>query len=223
MTSTRWPSRCSPTGNWSSPARAGTVISAVLLRYTTAGVLDTSFDSDGIFEFGPSGQNIELLTSIAIQSDGKIVAAGSIVSGFLPSHQALYDTLVLRLNANGSLDTTFDGDGIVRERAFPARDGIASTMKLLPNGKILTVGSSFDFANMDLAAARFNTDGSPDRSFDFDGTAVFDLHQSDEEGFASAIDAQGRFRDRRTSRQSGDGLSCQNGRCDAVHAVRFQR
>ena len=75
-----------------------------LARYNTNGSSDTSFDGDGMLttDFGSSG---DVAYSGAILSDGKIVVAGYAGNG------ADIDFALARYNTNGSLDTSFDGDG----------------------------------------------------------------------------------------------------------------
>lgn len=86
-----------------------------LTRYNTDGSLDTGFDGDGkvVTDFGKVDDRAY---GVAIQGDGKIVAAGytSPTSGgvFDPSGNALNIALA-RYNDDGSLGTTFDGDGWV--------------------------------------------------------------------------------------------------------------
>ena len=72
----------------------------------TSGSLDPSFDGDGKVTTAVFGFDDEAF-STAIQPDGKIVAAGRSQNG--PN----YVFALVRYNANGSLDTTFDGDGKV--------------------------------------------------------------------------------------------------------------
>jgi len=75
-----------------------------LARYNTNGSSDTSFDGDGMLttDFGSSG---DVAYSGAILSDGKIVVAGYAGNG------TDIDFALARYNTNGSLDTSFDGDG----------------------------------------------------------------------------------------------------------------
>ncbi len=74
------------------------------MRYNTNGSLDTSFDGDGRVTT-PIGASQDIAESIVIQSDGKIVVAGRSSNG------SNDDFAVVRYNSNGSLDTSFDGDG----------------------------------------------------------------------------------------------------------------
>ena len=75
-----------------------------LVRYNTDGSLDTTFDSDGKVTTAIGSGN-DYAYSVAIQSDGKIVAAGY--------SQRSNDFALVRYNTDGSLDTSFDSDGKV--------------------------------------------------------------------------------------------------------------
>ena len=77
-----------------------------LVRYNADGSLDTSFGSGGkvISDLGI----IDRARGVALQSDGKIVAAGEWSNASFHS-----DMIVARYNSNGSLDTSFDTDGLV--------------------------------------------------------------------------------------------------------------
>jgi uncharacterized delta-60 repeat protein len=142
-----------------------------LARYNADGSLDTSFDADGIV-VSTSGR----LRAVALQADGKIVVGGSVGTG------ATTDFLVCRFNSNGSLDTSFDGDGIATVN-FVGTNGnnganeLAQGVVVQTDGKIVAAGGSLFGAsgndNMaDYTLARFNSDGSLDMSFDVDGKVV---------------------------------------------------
>ncbi len=133
-----------------------------------SGDLDTSFDGDG-YAITPIGSGYERAESVAIQDDGKIVAAGITDVSFA----------VARYNANGSLDTSFDTDGKV---ATVVGDNAASieAIAIQEDGKILAVGSAFVTDNAyDFALARYNPDGSLDASFDTDGIVLTNINGSD--------------------------------------------
>ena len=120
--------------------------SFAIVRYNPNGSLDTTFDGSGKV-LTPVGR----ANSVAIQADGKIIAAGGVISGS--------SFTLVRYNADGSLDTSFNGTGIV---STPARNswGGASDLAIQTDGKIVAVGYSVDFA-----AVRYNPDGSLDSSF----------------------------------------------------------
>ncbi|MGD9829982.1 MAG: putative Ig domain-containing protein, partial [Hyphomicrobiaceae bacterium] len=90
-----------------------------LIRYDNDGSLDTSFGGgDGIVTtaIGASG---DYANSVALQPDGKIVVAGTSLIG------DTYDFAVVRYNADGSLDTTFDSVGSVVRAVAYTEDGSA--------------------------------------------------------------------------------------------------
>ena len=91
-----------------------------------------------------------------IQPDGKIVAAGHINWG----------TAIVRYNANGSLDSSFAGNGIFRtERSFNAGNSIA----LQPDGKLVGFGSVETANGRQFGVVRLNPNGSPDTRFGTNG------------------------------------------------------
>jgi uncharacterized delta-60 repeat protein len=79
---------------------------AVIFRLTSKGALDKKFGTNGRTAFLNLGGGQDSFYSVAIQPDGKILAAGT---GTLPGNTS--DILVARYNSNGTLDTTFHGNG----------------------------------------------------------------------------------------------------------------
>ena len=135
-----------------------------VMRYGTNGVLDTTFDGDGIILFNVGADDVA--NSVALQNDGKIVVAGY-TNGSGTFNE---DFAVARFNANGSVDTTFDGDGKVFVN-FASNDR-ANSVVIQNDGKILLAGS-WDGGFSDFALARLNADGTLDNTFSGDGRANF--------------------------------------------------
>ncbi len=131
-----------------------------VLRYNTDGSLDTSFSGDGIQT--TDFTTLDFPGSVAIQSDGKIVVAGSAGTGI-----GAFDFAVARYNTDGSLDTTFSGDGKLT-MAFGTTDDSASSVVIQDDGRIVLAGYARLSSNV-FAVARFNSDGSFDTSFSGDG------------------------------------------------------
>src|SRR5205823_2792643 len=77
-----------------------------VVRYNGNGSLDASLDGDGKVTTDLGGSN-DYAYAVAVQADGKIVVAGYSANG------GNQDFAVVRYNADGSLDPTFDGDGKV--------------------------------------------------------------------------------------------------------------
>src|SRR5215510_10662459 len=105
-----------------------------LVRLNPDGTEDTTFRSDAPMNF---------IIAMALQPDGKVVIAD--------------DRRVLRLNANGALDSSFG--------ASFSSDTFISTLALQPNGKILVGGYAGGFSSQQRFVLRLNSDGSPDSSF----------------------------------------------------------
>jgi uncharacterized delta-60 repeat protein len=130
---------------------------AVLVRYTGDGTLDPSFGTGGevVASDGP-----ENLSALALEPDGKLVAAGVIPSS--PSVGGPGTFIVVRYTQNGSLDPSF-GQGGTMLKAFPLNRAAVQA-----DGKIVTAGNS----QGDFVLARYTTSGSLDPSFGSGGSAV---------------------------------------------------
>ena len=122
-------------------------------RYNTDGSLDSSFDGDGKLTLDFFGWS-DVAYGIALQNDGKILLTGSAGTGIGN------DFALVRLNSNGSVDTSFDGDGKLTTAFNPYYDN-AQGVIVQPNGKIVVAGSD----GYDFNLARYNADGSLDASF----------------------------------------------------------
>ncbi len=102
-----------------------------LARYNPNGSLDTTFSGDGkqMTDVG------DVANGVALQGDGKIVAAGRGAGG------GGYAFALARYNPNGSLDTSFSGDGKqTTDFGFPNQIGGARGVALQGDGKIVAVG-----------------------------------------------------------------------------------
>ncbi len=142
-----------------------------LARYNPDGSLDTSFSGDGrqTTDFGTSDE----ANGVAIQDDGKIVVVGQGGPLFAGTHFAL-----ARYNPDGSLDTSFSGDGMETTNFGAGTDDTATGVAIQDDGKIVVVGSSFP----GFAVARYNPDGSLDTTFSGDG-----LQRTSDAGFEYAV------------------------------------
>jgi uncharacterized delta-60 repeat protein len=146
----------------------GSSFDFAIARYNTNGSLDTTFDTDGkvITPITPNTtafQGEDFAKAIAIQNDGKIVLAGKTYNG--PDLYSAYDFALARYNTNGSLDTTFDTDGIVTTTFGVSSSDEAHAIAIQIDGKILVSGGS----DGEFALARYNSNGSLDPTFDTDG------------------------------------------------------
>jgi uncharacterized delta-60 repeat protein len=142
----------------------GSSYDAAVIRYNTDGSLDTSFSGDGMVTTNFGGN--DCAGSVAIQSDGKIVVAAKTLSG--------YDFAVARYNTDGSLDTSFSGDGILTTDFYGGSD-VAQSIAIQADGKIVVVGEVSDAGRSYFGVARYNDDGTLDTSFSRDGMVTADF------------------------------------------------
>jgi uncharacterized delta-60 repeat protein len=159
---------------------------------TAAGALDSCFDGDGRVTTQVSA-GIDFANAVVIQPDGKIV-----VAGVADRENASSDSKfgLVRYNADGSLDTTFDGDGIVITNFVVGnltRED-ARSIALQPDGKIVVAGyAELNTNNFAFALVRYNVNGSLDTSFDGDGKAVFDIAGNIDEANGVVIQPDGKI------------------------------
>jgi uncharacterized delta-60 repeat protein len=139
----------------------------VLARYTASGALDSTFDGDGkvTTDFGGRSDGAD---DVAVQADGKIVAAGS---GF-PAQVRPLDFALARYNRDGTLDSTFGDAGKVLTTFEPNSIDGANAVLIQPDGKIVAAGSTRTGPTREFAVARYLPNGSLDASFDGDGLVV---------------------------------------------------
>jgi uncharacterized delta-60 repeat protein len=142
-----------------------------VVRYNRDGSLDTTFDGDGVAltDIGSEVDDIDNVAGAVLQADGKIVVFGD---GKI--FGATWGFSVVRYNTDGSLDTTFSGDG---KATFTPLNTFMSAhdVAIQPDGKIVGVGRRMGGDVNAAIVVRFNTDGSLDTSFDSDGSASVPL------------------------------------------------
>jgi uncharacterized delta-60 repeat protein len=127
--------------------------------------LDTTFDTDGLVAHngaaGGTGQ--DYAAGVAIDGDGRIVAAGSSVSLTSGSDMVLW-----RYNKDGTLDTSFNSTGIATHNGAAGGNGndYGSAAVIDGFGKIVVVGMSQNVASgYDMAVWRYNINGTLDTTF----------------------------------------------------------
>lgn len=161
---------------------------AALLRLNTNGSLDTSYGNNGKVIFTGINPNTPSsdANALVIQSDGKLLMTGS-------SYEAAY---IARYNENGTLDTTFNGIGYAK-LSVPGVFLKTSSIKLQADGKIIIAGQASMYEKS-FFAARFNSDGSIDTSFNqtgilqltngFSGATGIDIQEDGKIVFSSTKD-----------------------------------
>jgi uncharacterized delta-60 repeat protein len=132
-----------------------------LARYRPGGSLDATFGVGGrvLTAFQPGSNDVA--SAVLLQADGKIVAGGSSASEFA----------LARYLTDGALDPSFGSGGRVITPISRADDHIFD-LAVQSDGKVVAAGWSFESGEPHIALARYDRDGSLDRSFDGDGIVV---------------------------------------------------
>jgi uncharacterized delta-60 repeat protein len=128
------------------------------LLMAQAGGLDPTFGNNGIVTTANTGVN-----SAALQSDGKIVVAGSVANA-----QNFQQGGLLRYTSNGVLDSGFGTAGKVLMAVGTTDAGAAFAVGIQPDGKIVTAAPD----GIQLTIFRFNTNGTSDNTFGTNGSAA---------------------------------------------------
>lgn len=176
-----------------------------LARYEANGLPDPSFGSGG-----------QLLTDIggyddcrvvAVQADGKIVAAGR-----THTPASYYDIALVRYHSNGTLDSSFGTGGKVITGIGPGSYEDCVGVKVLRDGKMVVVGTTNSGTGPGIIVLRYNPDGALDSTFGTGGMSIVDSSVAYPGLSASGMALQ------------SDGRIVVVGSCDSLRlaVVRFQ-
>lgn len=186
---------------------AGTAINAnfsgklLVIRLNPDGTPDTGFDGDGALIINTFNESYAY--DLFVQADGKIVVVGARYDANFSASM-----LALRLNADGTLDTSFGADGYSEPNVSPG-DDFAYAVAPLGNGQFLMAGSRIDanFNNQPVVI-RLNADGSMDNTFGNNGIAEVTVNQIENQFWSIGVQADGRIvASGSFSRDIGGGLS----------------
>src|SRR5262245_55648148 len=136
-----------------------------VVRYLSDGSLDNTFGVGGIVTTGFGGgvfAQLDRATSLVLQPDGKLVAAGQALGGSSGS-----DFGLVRYMPDGSLDQTFGAGGRVTSD-FGSPFEFVFALQLQPDGRLVALGGP------PLVLARYNPDGSLDATFGAGGKVTID-------------------------------------------------
>lgn len=173
--------------------------------------MDNSFDGDGIAAINYGSGTISQIQDIALQPDGKIVAAGYNGPAFPTIN---YDFAVARFNSDGTPDNSFDTDGKTTTAIGSGKDqGIemalqadgklttsfgsdndgARAVAVQPDGKIIAAGYGHNGTNADFALIRYLANGTPDPSFGTAGKVTTNITTLSEQINALVLQADGKI------------------------------
>ncbi|HEU5064712.1 MAG TPA: PASTA domain-containing protein [Gaiellaceae bacterium] len=185
----------SRSGNTSQIRRAGhrlllaACLLAVLLipaAQAAPGALDPSFGTGGKVTTALGPTDAEAY-GLALQPDGKLVAAGYASNG------SNNDFALARYSPNGSLDTSFGSGGKVTTSFGPSSHDGANALVRQPDGKLVAAGYTSDGSGYDFALARYNADGSLDTSFGSGGKVTTPIGSGHDLAFALVLQPDGKL------------------------------
>ena len=150
-----------------------------VVRYTSAGVLDTSFDTDGKTTTDIGSSTTDSANAVAIQNDGKIVVAGTSNGDFA----------LVRYNSDGSLDTSFGVGGKKTTDIGSSTTDAANAVAIQNDGKIVVAGTS----DGNFALARYNYNGSLDTTFGTTGIVTTDIGSTTDVAYGITVQSDGKI------------------------------
>ncbi|HEX8521213.1 MAG TPA: hypothetical protein VF669_03085 [Tepidisphaeraceae bacterium] len=158
-----------------------------VMRLTTTGANDNTFDGDGVatYDFGT-----ETIVRMALQPDGKIVTVGSATNGGTFNNAA-----VVRLTSTGALDSTFGSGGIATTQFFSsAALNEFYDVAVDPNNNIVAVGATRQTSTSvtEVGVARFTSTGTLDGTFGTGGKVQIGNAPSHHMAHSVAVDASSR-------------------------------
>jgi uncharacterized delta-60 repeat protein len=165
-----------------------------LARYTSSGLPDSTFGTNGIDTFTidtfKGGSIDDEANGIAIQPDGKILVSG--FSNYGKSNGTKADFALIRVDTNGVLDTSFNKTGKVLTAIGPNNDrgyGVA----IQRDGKILVSGGTNNGSTRVFALVRYDSTGIVDSSFGKKGVASVDFWGNSDLAYSIAFQPSGKI------------------------------
>ncbi|MBK6932511.1 MAG: hypothetical protein IPH12_17285 [Saprospirales bacterium] len=134
----------------------------VLFRFNANGTPDNTFGANGkVVSVLSTNSAYELGNAIALQQDGKIVAAGRI------ANTTPAEFVVARYNANGVLDNTFGTNGAAKIDFYAGASALdeAKAVAIQSDGKIIVGGTALNGSTREMALARLTKTGALDAGF----------------------------------------------------------
>ena len=146
---------------------------------STSDHLDILFGTGGVVMTDIGTGSTDSATSVAIQTSGKIVVAGSSDNNFA----------LVRYTAEGVFDTIFGTGGKVITDIGTGSVDVANSVAIQANGMIVVAGSS----NNDFALARYDANGNLDNTFGTSGKVTTDVGSSTDNAYSVAIQTDGKI------------------------------
>ena len=142
----------------------------LVVRLTAQGQPDPSFGTDGVVRLRVSDDLLpdSQLNDLVIYPDGRVLSVGYVLIG------GAYQSVVTRLNADGTPDATFEGGGLVVHDFGDGGPDVSNALLYGPDGAIYIGGSLLADNTFAFFAARLRFDGTRDPTFGTAGVAVIE-------------------------------------------------
>ncbi|AXG70984.1 hypothetical protein KORDIASMS9_03239 [Kordia sp. SMS9] len=153
----------------------------VVIKYLPNGAIDSSFGTDGVFSYDFGSMLYQRGNDITVATNGKILITGYASVSY--THQNLF---VMRLNQNGTLDTSFNTDGV-----FTIDNGYknnAHKIVIANGGKIFIGGTIATSTTSQLAMLKLNDNGTYDTTFNLDGISATDIGNNSDNNYIKDMD-----------------------------------
>lgn len=150
-----------------------------LIRYTPDGIIDSSFGTNGMVTTA-MGVGSDVIYSIGLQPDGKIIAGGIAWNG------SNYDFALARYNTDGSLDLNYGNQGKVITAIGPGNDK-GTSLKVLSDWSVVVGGIAHNGSDNDFALVRYDSTGALDNSFGTNGIVVTPIGAANDMAFSIAL------------------------------------
>jgi uncharacterized delta-60 repeat protein len=179
----------------------------LLVRLAADGLLDTTFNGNGIVVTDFLGHSDDIAYAVALQSDGKILAAGFTTQPDSTTHEGdqkrpdegpaqlrTEHFAMARYLPDGSLDLDFGDEGMA-VTSFPGDLSRARAICIQPAGEIIVAGivRAGGDSLADFAAVRYSSDGRLDETFGVGGRVLIDVVGTDDTAHAVALQADGKI------------------------------
>lgn len=151
-------------------------------RLNADGTIDNTFGSNGTVAFNVGDGN-DFASAVAVDDNGKVLIGGH---KWISNIGRKYDLAVVRLNEDGSFDTSYGDNGVAIARVVDGSN-YAGDILLQSDGKVVIAGYTVLETVYDLAMARFDVDGNLDDTFGVGGMVNTDYNGGEDYGSAIAL------------------------------------
>ena len=151
-------------------------------RLNADGTIDNTFGSNGAVAFNVGDGN-DFAFAVAVDDNGKVLIGGH---KWISNIGLKYDLAVVRLNEDGSFDTSYGDNGVAIARVVDGSN-YAGDILLQSDGKVVIAGYTVLETVYDLAMARFDVDGNLDDTFGVGGMVNTDYNGGEDYGSAIAL------------------------------------